>query len=200
MDNTKDVKSENIEFPSYLFHQGTNYRAYEFLGAHFAQKDGKDCVLFRTWAPNAESVSVVGDFNNWDDSVNVMERITNDGVFEAFVFDVREFDNYSILKQGQKIVELPVWLGMDKKVDLLVNQDILRTIKKSKVSKVKLTAIYDKPVKAPIKQGDKLGFVRVEVPGADTVEVPLIANKEVKKLGWFGRIGENIKYLLFGAK
>lgn len=112
----------------------------------------------------------------------------------------REFDNYKILKQGQKVAELPVWFGTEKNVDLLVNEDVLRTIKKNKASKVKITAVYDKPVKAPVKQGDKLGFVRVEVPGAETVEVPLIANKDIKKLGWFGKIGENIKYILFGAE
>lgn len=112
----------------------------------------------------------------------------------------REFDNYKILKQGQKIAEIPVWFGAENKVDLLVNQDVLRTIKKNKASKVKLTAVYDKPVKAPVKQGDKLGFVKVEVPGAETIDVPLIANKDINKLGWFGKIIENIKYLLFGAE
>ena len=150
------------------------------------------CLTGSAKRGNRRLISVMSGLSSNKERSDEAEKIMNWGF--------REFDNYSILKQGQKIVELPVWLGMDKKVDLLINQDILRTIKKSKVSKVKLTAIYDKPVKAPIKQGDKLGFVRVEVPGADTVEVPLIANKEVKKLGWFGRIGENIKYLLFGAK
>lgn len=112
----------------------------------------------------------------------------------------REFDNYKVLKQGQKVAEIPVWFGTENKVDLLVNQDVLRTIKKNKASKVKLTAVYDKPVKAPVKQGDKLGFVKVEVPGAETIDVPLIANKDINKLGWFGKIVENIKYLLFGAE
>ena len=112
----------------------------------------------------------------------------------------REFDNYKMLKQGQKIVELPVWFGTEKSVDLLVNQDVLRTIKKSKAQKSKMTAVYDKPVKAPIKQGDKLGTVRIEIPGSESIEVPLIANKDIKKVGWFGRILENIKYILFGAE
>ena len=112
----------------------------------------------------------------------------------------REFDNYKILKQGQKVAEVPVWFGEEKSVDLLVNQDVLKTIKKSKASKVKMTAVYDKPIKAPIAQGDKLGYVRVEIPGQNPMEVPLIAAQNVKKLGWFGKIMENIKYLLFGAE
>ncbi|MBQ6708844.1 MAG: hypothetical protein IJM97_07855, partial [Clostridia bacterium] len=52
--------SNNV--PLYLFHQGNNAKAYEYLGAH--RENGS--VVFRTWAPNAESVSVVGDFNDWD--------------------------------------------------------------------------------------------------------------------------------------
>lgn len=112
----------------------------------------------------------------------------------------REFDNYRVLKQGQKITELPVWFGNETTVDLLVNQDVLRTIKKSKVEDIKMTAVYDKPVKAPIKQGDKLGVVKIEIPHTEPIEVPLIANKEIKKVGWIGRIAENIKYILFGAQ
>lgn len=112
----------------------------------------------------------------------------------------REFDNYKILKQGQKVAEIPVWLGEEKTVDLLVNQDVLKTIKKSKAQKVKMTAVYSKPAKAPIAQGDKLGVVRVEIPGKETFEVDLIANKDIKKIGWFGKIIANIKYLLFGAE
>ena len=77
---------------------------------------------------------------------------------------------------------------------------MISTIKKNKAQKVKLTAVYDKPVKAPIAQGDKLGFVRVEIPGQPVKEVPLIAAKDVKKLGWFGKMMENVKYLLFGEE
>ena len=51
--------TNQADLPLYLFHQGTNYKAYEYLGAHFAEKDGKKGVVFRTWAPRADSVSVV---------------------------------------------------------------------------------------------------------------------------------------------
>lgn len=112
----------------------------------------------------------------------------------------REFDNYTVLKKGTSLVEIPVAFGSENKVNLLVNQDIKRTLKKSKLDKIKMTAIYDKPAKAPIKKGDKLGTVRIEIPKSETIEVPLIAEKDVKKLGLFGRIGANLKYLLFGAQ
>ena len=51
---------EEYQFPIYLFHSGKNYKAYEFFGVH---KIKKNTYAFRVWAPNAESVSVVGDFN-----------------------------------------------------------------------------------------------------------------------------------------
>ncbi len=137
-------------------------------------------------------ISVMSGLSSNKERSEEAEKIMNWGF--------REFDNYKVLKQGQKVAEIPVWFGEDKTVDLLVNQDVLKTIKKSKASKVKMTAVYNKPVKAPIAQGDKLGVVRVEVPGQETFEVDLIANKDIKKIGWFGRIIENIKYLLFGAE
>ncbi len=66
----------------FLFHQGTNYEAYEFLGAH-RLADGAEWV-FRVWAPHALSVYVVGDFNGWGEDAP-MRRVTADGVFETTV-------------------------------------------------------------------------------------------------------------------
>ncbi|MBQ6758674.1 MAG: hypothetical protein IJP42_06260, partial [Selenomonadaceae bacterium] len=63
------ITSNLSEYALYLFHQGTNYRAYEMMGAHFLTRDGKRGVRFAVWAPHAKSVSVVGDFNNWDTRV-----------------------------------------------------------------------------------------------------------------------------------
>ena len=66
------------DMAAYLFHQGTNFYAYEYLGAHF---DGEK-ITFRVWAPNAEFVSVCGDFNDWNRDADPMTRITERGVWE----------------------------------------------------------------------------------------------------------------------
>ena len=66
-------------YASYLFHQGTNYTAYDFLGVH---KIGEGKYVFRVWAPNADAVWVVGSFNGWDTSCP-MSRITDGGIWEA---------------------------------------------------------------------------------------------------------------------
>ena len=80
------------DLPCFLFHQGTNYNAYDFLGAHFVD----DGVVFRVWAPNAKSVSVIGDFNGWDKTKNKMNKISL-GVYELFITGVKEYDCYKYL-------------------------------------------------------------------------------------------------------
>ena len=86
------IKEENL--PVYLFHQGTYYRAYDFMGAHFDEVDGQKGVIFRTWAPKAENVSVVGDFNDWNVFSLPMKRISEGGIYEAFVPGAKEYSNY----------------------------------------------------------------------------------------------------------
>lgn len=88
------------ELAKYLFHQGTNYKAYEYLGAHFVKRGKKEGVVFRVWSPSAKSVSVVGDFNGWDKSANPM--INDDGVFETFVEGLKMYDNYKFCVVSDK--------------------------------------------------------------------------------------------------
>ncbi len=92
--NQKNIKLFENNLPKYLFHQGTNYNAYEYMGAHFTRKGKNAGVIFRVWAPNAKSVSVVGDFNGWDSTVNIMEKISDGGLFETFIEGLKEFDAY----------------------------------------------------------------------------------------------------------
>ena len=85
-------KNQN-DFPLYLFYQGKNYEAYKFFGVHSGKKGRSKIFTFRVWAPTAVSVSVVGDFNNWDRSCNPMARIA-DGVWEAQISKLKQFDAY----------------------------------------------------------------------------------------------------------
>jgi 1,4-alpha-glucan branching enzyme len=72
------------EFDVYLLSEGKFGRAYEKLGAHLTERDGRQGVQFAVWAPNAKLVSVVGDFNQWDPAANVM-RSSSAGVWESFI-------------------------------------------------------------------------------------------------------------------
>ena len=79
--------------PLRLFSDGDAVRAYDFLGAHFINLDGRNGVMFRVWAPNAITVSLVGDFNNWNQKANYMYKIGG-GVWELFIENLNEFAVY----------------------------------------------------------------------------------------------------------
>ncbi len=88
---TNDKNNEH----RWLFHAGNNYRTYEYFGARFSEEHGVSGVVFRVWAPSARSVSVVGDFNGWDENKNYMYHPENDStVWEAFIAGINEFDTY----------------------------------------------------------------------------------------------------------
>lgn len=74
----------------YLFHEGKNFRTYEFLGSFL---DGNQCT-FRVWAPHAQAVFVSGDFCGWEPTVHELTRINNEGIFEGTVSNVRPYDSY----------------------------------------------------------------------------------------------------------
>ena len=57
------LKKGDFDLPVYLFKQGNNFECYDFLGAHPVVLDGDKGVVFRVWAPNAQAVSLVGEFN-----------------------------------------------------------------------------------------------------------------------------------------
>ena len=80
--------------PLEQFLQGESVTAYEFMGSHFVNWGDRDGVVFRVWAPNALSVSVVGDFNDWNPDANYMYKIDNSGVWELFIEGVWEYACY----------------------------------------------------------------------------------------------------------
>ena len=86
-------KSKDYDFPLYLFHQGKNFEAYRFFGAHLFRRGRGQFCRFRVWAPHAKSVSVIGSFNNWDRSCHPMEKIT-DAIWEAEIPRIQQFDSY----------------------------------------------------------------------------------------------------------
>jgi 1,4-alpha-glucan branching enzyme len=72
------------DFDLYLFSEGTYSRAYERLGAHLEEQDGRRGVRFAVWAPNAKSVSVIGEFNHWNPAANLMQPSLA-GIWQSFI-------------------------------------------------------------------------------------------------------------------
>ena len=98
-------KRSPSDVPLYLFHEGSNARAYEYFGAH--RIDGGKMV-FRTWAPHAAGVSVVGDFNGWDAEAAPMALVDDGGVWEAELPELAQFDNYKfciLTEDGRQLMK-----------------------------------------------------------------------------------------------
>jgi len=73
------------EYDLHLFGEGRHWHIYRVLGAHQHSVDGIQGILFATWAPNAERVSIVGDFNDWDGRRHPMRNRGHSGVWELFI-------------------------------------------------------------------------------------------------------------------
>lgn len=89
------------EFDQYLFGQGTHYDLYNKLGAHPMTVDGEEGVYFAVWAPNAAAVSIVGDFNEWDENATPMERLEPLGIYQIFLTGIKVGDIYKYCVTAQ---------------------------------------------------------------------------------------------------
>ena len=82
------------DFDLHLFAEGTHYRAWEKLGSRRLSVDGVAGVHFGVWAPNAQRVSVIGDFNRWDGRVHPMRKLVPSGIWEIFIPELPERSCY----------------------------------------------------------------------------------------------------------
>lgn len=97
MSNLKNNEYLNqfSDYDIYLFKKGNHFKLYDKLGAHLKKINGTEGGYFAVWAPNANSVSVVGDFNNWDENINKLEnRKDESGIWETFIPDLRNGSLY----------------------------------------------------------------------------------------------------------
>ena len=100
--------SNFTELDSYLFGQGTHYDIYKKLGAHIQMRKNTKGVCFNVWAPNAEKVYVIGEFNNWNETSHEMKRVEPEGmgIYELFIPKVQKGSLYKYLiitKDGRKL-------------------------------------------------------------------------------------------------
>ena len=90
----KDGANQPDNLPLYLFRNGTNRRAYEYLGLHKTTHLGRECMVARVWAPHAREVSLVGNFCNWDKAKYPLKKI-DDAVWEGYTdFVFQPFELY----------------------------------------------------------------------------------------------------------
>ena len=78
------------DFLIHVFHKGNTLEAYKVFGAHFETTDHKKGVRFTVYAPNARSVQVIGEFNDWDGKNHYMEKYTDGGIWTLFIPGIKE--------------------------------------------------------------------------------------------------------------
>lgn len=109
--------SNFTELDSYLFGQATHYDIFKKMGAHPMVVDGVDGIVFDVWAPHAQAVAVVGEFNGWNESSHMMERVApmEMGVYETFIPEAKEGDLYKYLiytGDGEKLYKADPYANM----------------------------------------------------------------------------------------
>jgi D-alanyl-D-alanine carboxypeptidase (penicillin-binding protein 5/6) len=112
----------------------------------------------------------------------------------------RTWNNYTLFKAGETVTELPVWLGKSKSVPIVIKDKLVITIPRKSRSKMKVAVAYEEPIPAPIQAGAQVATLVVTAPDADRVEVPLYADAHVPQLGAVSRLGEALRYLVWGDK
>jgi len=141
------------DFFVYLFNEGRYYHSYNIMGARLTSHNGKNGTVFNVWAPNAKSVSVVGDFNSWNGKGFEMKRVKNSGIWNIFIEGLSEGDIYKYevtASAGRKILKAdPYALCSEKRPNTASvikklneyewNDESWESIKKKETS-------YDKPV------------------------------------------------------
>lgn len=111
----------------------------------------------------------------------------------------RAFQTYRLFQVGQVVDKIAVWHGENKQLPVSVEEDFSLAITRERRRLVRVSVDYSTPIPAPIKKGDKVGWIRAkELGGSLIAERPLIAMQDVPELGFLGRAVSTLEYMLFG--
>jgi D-alanyl-D-alanine carboxypeptidase (penicillin-binding protein 5/6) len=117
---------------------------------------------------------------------------------KLLTYGLTNFDLVEINKSNKTIDKVDVWLGTENQVDVYVNEDIFKTIKKAKKNLLKVALKYEGPIEAPIKKDDIIGKFRVVYDEELIGEYDLLAAKDVDKVNIFTRLIKSLNYLIWG--
>ena len=117
---------------------------------------------------------------------------------KLLVYGLTNFDLIEIAKSENPIDKIDVWLGKENEVDVYVDKDIYKIIKKGQKRLLKVTMSYDGPIEAPITKNQKIGKLKVVYDQNLLGEYDLLASKDIRKVNIFSRLLKSINYLIWG--
>ena len=117
---------------------------------------------------------------------------------KLLTYGITNFDLVEIAKSFEPIGDVEIWLGREESVDVYVNQDIFKTIKKAKKKLLKVKMIYKGPIEAPVKKDQIIGKLKVVYDQDLVGEFDLLASKDVKRVNIFSRLIKSLNYLIWG--
>ena len=139
---------------------------------------------------NRRIISVVNGLNTDKERINETKKLVN--------WAFREFITLDLYKAGDTIQSAKVWLGKEPFVPLVLNHDLVITIKKKNIDKYKIKLVYETPIISPIKKGDKIAKLHL-IEGDNTKTKDIYAGKNIDKISRFYRSFSIVNYLLFGV-
>jgi D-alanyl-D-alanine carboxypeptidase (penicillin-binding protein 5/6) len=117
---------------------------------------------------------------------------------KLLTYGLTNFDLVEINKSNKTIDKVDVWLGTENQIEVYVNEDIFKTIKKAKKNLLKIVLKYEGPIEAPIKKDDVIGKFRVVYDEELIGEYDLLAAQDVDKVNVFTRLIKSLNYLIWG--
>ena len=108
-------------------------------------------------------------------------------------------EEIKLFSKNQIIKNVDVWLGNKSSVNLIIEKDVISILSFDQIKSIESTIEYEKPLSAPIKVGEKLGFLHIEISGKKSLSIPLVAEKNINNINPFMKLFAAIKYLIFGT-
>lgn len=154
----------------------TDIAGYGLIGS--AKREGRRVIMV---VNGLESIKDRGD-----ESVRIMEW--------AF----RTFEWKTLVAKDQEVETAKVWLGEEAEVPLMAEKDLKVVLPRAQMQGITMKVNYTMPIEAPVKKGDAIAKLKVEIPGQEPVEMNMLAARDVARLGIFGRVKARLSYLISG--
>jgi D-alanyl-D-alanine carboxypeptidase (penicillin-binding protein 5/6) len=139
---------------------------------------------------NRRVIMVVGGLSNMNERSQESTRLME--------WALANFKNVDLVKSGERVATSAVAMGMERSVGLVTDKDLKVTMPRMADSAVKREAVFNAPIEAPVQKGQKVGVVRISAPNMKSIEVPLVAEKEIPRLGFFPAMAEKARRMVFG--